>query len=149
MVGVIGHNGAGKSTLMNLVSGILLPTTGSIALSTDKVCRIDQGGVLSTQETGRENIRMQLALYGVPVADTVAETDAIAAFADLHEQPDSPVGTYSAGMRGRPGFAISARLLAALCLVCPLNSLDLSVAARGFKTVHTPWLNNHDTIYHS
>ena len=41
VVGVIGHNGAGKSTLMNLVSGIILPTTGSIALSTDKVCRID------------------------------------------------------------------------------------------------------------
>ena len=91
VVGVIGHNGAGKSTLMNLVSGIILPTTGSIAMSTDKVCRIDQGGVLSTQETGRENIRMQLALYGVPVADTVAETEAIAAFADLHEQLDAPV----------------------------------------------------------
>ena len=117
VVGVIGHNGAGKSTLMNLVSGILLPTTGSIALHTDKVCRIDQGGVLSTQETGRENIRMQLALYGVPVADTVAETEAIAAFADLHEQLDAPVGTYSAGMRSRLGFAIYARLHPDLFLV--------------------------------
>lgn len=117
VVGVIGHNGAGKSTLMNLVSGIILPTTGSISLSTDKVCRIDQGGVLSTQETGRENIRMQLALYGVPVADTVAETEAIAAFADLHEQLDAPVGTYSAGMRSRLGFAIYARLHPDLFLV--------------------------------
>ena len=117
VVGVIGHNGAGKSTLMNLVSGIILPTTGSIAMSTDKVCRIDQGGVLSTQETGRENIRMQLALYGVPVADTVAETEAIAAFADLHEQLDAPVGTYSAGMRSRLGFAIYARLHPDLFLV--------------------------------
>ena len=117
VVGVIGHNGAGKSTLMNLVSGIILPTTGSISLSTDKVCRIDQGGVLSTQETGRENIRMQLALYGVPVADTVAETEAIAAFADLHQQLDAPVGTYSAGMRSRLGFAIYARLHPDLFLV--------------------------------
>ena len=110
VIGVIGHNGAGKSTLMNLVSGIILPTTGSISLYTDKVCRIDQGGILSTQETGRENIRMQLALSGVPVTDTVAETEAIAAFADLHQQLDAPVGTYSAGMRSRLGFAIYARL---------------------------------------
>lgn len=117
VVGVIGHNGAGKSTLLNLVSGIVLPTTGSISIHTDKVCRIDQGGVLSTQETGRENIRMQLALYGVPVADTVAETEAIAAFADLREQLDAPVATYSAGMRSRLGFAIYARLHPDLFLV--------------------------------
>ena len=117
VIGVIGHNGAGKSTLMNLVSGIILPTTGSISLYTDKVCRIDQGGILSTQETGRENIRMQLALSGVPVTDTVAETEAIAAFADLHQQLDAPVGTYSAGMRSRLGFAIYARLHPDLFLV--------------------------------
>jgi cytochrome P450/ABC-type polysaccharide/polyol phosphate transport system ATPase subunit len=117
VLGVIGHNGSGKSTLMNLVSGIIRPTTGSIAIHTDKVCRIDQGGVLSTQETGRENIRMQLAFYGVPVADTVAESEAIAAFADLHEQLDAPVGTYSTGMRSRLGFAIYARLHPDLFLV--------------------------------
>lgn len=117
VVGVIGHNGAGKSTLMNLVSGIILPTMGSIAIHTDKVCRIDQGGVLSTQETGRENIRMQLALHGVPVAETESETEAIASFADLHDQLDAAVGTYSSGMRSRLGFAIYARLHPDLFLV--------------------------------
>ena len=117
VIGVIGHNGAGKSTLLNLVSGIILPTTGSIELHTDKVCRIDQSGVLSSQETGRENIRMQLALYGVPIAETEAEIRAIAAFADLDRQLDAPVGTYSAGMRGRLGFAIYARLHPELFIV--------------------------------
>jgi len=117
VVGVIGHNGAGKSTLLNLVSGIVPPTTGSISIHTDKVCRIDQGAGLSTQETGRENIRMQLALHGVPGADAEAETEAIADFADLHEQLDAPVGTYSTGMRSRLGFAIYARLQPDLLLV--------------------------------
>ena len=117
VVGVIGHNGAGKSTLMNLVSGIVLPTAGSIALHTRAVCRIDQAGSLSLVETGRENIRTQLAMHGVPAAETVAETEAIASFADLHRHLDSPVGTYSAGMRGRLGFAIYARLHPDLFLV--------------------------------
>ena len=117
VVGVIGHNGAGKSTLMNLVTGIVLPTAGSITLHTRSVCRIDQTGVLSLLETGRENIRMQLAMHGVPAAETRDETEAIASFADLHRHLDSPVGTYSAGMRGRLGFAIYARLHPDLFLV--------------------------------
>lgn len=117
VVGVIGHNGAGKSTLMNLVSGIVLPTTGSIRVHSRAVCRIDQGGSLSSIETGRENIRMQLAMHGVPAAETLAEIEAIASFADLHRHLDSPVGTYSAGMRSRLGFAIYARLHPDLFLV--------------------------------
>lgn len=117
VVGVIGHNGAGKSTLLNLVTQIILPTTGSISLFSDRICRIDQGGVLSAQETGRENIRLQLALYGVPVDETENEIAAIAAFADLQRQLDSPVATYSSGMRSRLGFAIYARLNPDLFLI--------------------------------
>ena len=117
VVGVIGHNGAGKSTLMNLASGIVLPTTGTITVHTRAVCRIDQAGMLSLLETGRENIRMQLAMHGVSAAETRTEIDAIASFADLHSHLDALVGTYSTGMRGRLGFAIYARLRPDLFLV--------------------------------
>ena len=117
VVGVIGHNGAGKSTLLNLVSQIILPTTGSISLFSDRICRIDQGGVLSAQETGRENIRLQLALHGIPVNETAKEIAAIAAFADLQRQLDAPVATYSTGMRSRLGFGIYARLHPDLFLI--------------------------------
>ena len=117
VVGVIGHNGAGKSTLLNLVSQIILPTTGSISVFSDRICRIDQGGVLSAQETGRENIRLQLALHGVPVDETENEIEAIAAFADLQRQLDAPVATYSTGMRSRLGFGIYARLHPDLFLI--------------------------------
>lgn len=48
IVGLVGPNGAGKSTLLNVVSGVYLPTSGSIVfdgrditnLSPNKVCKL-------------------------------------------------------------------------------------------------------------
>lgn len=48
IVGLVGPNGAGKSTLLNIVSGVYLPSAGSIffdgrditSLSPDKVCKL-------------------------------------------------------------------------------------------------------------
>lgn len=116
-VGLIGHNGAGKSTIMQLAAGSLLPTTGSIVTRSREVCRIDASGVVSPIETGRENILMQLALHDVPRAETEAEIEAIADIADLGDRLDQEVGTYSAGMRARLGFAIFARLRPELMLI--------------------------------
>jgi ABC-type polysaccharide/polyol phosphate transport system ATPase subunit len=110
VVGVIGMNGAGKSTLMNLASGVLLPTTGSVTIWARNVCRIDHAGVLSIQETGRENILMQLAVFGIPPERNAEEIEVIARLAKLEENLDQPVGTYSRGMRSRLSFAIYSRL---------------------------------------
>lgn len=117
VVGVIGHNGAGKSTLMQVAAGILMPTTGTVTAWTRDICRIDQLGVISPFETGRENILMQLALHRVPSRETAAEIEAIGTIADLHDRLDDVVSNYSTGMRGRLGFAIYARLRPDLLLV--------------------------------
>jgi branched-chain amino acid transport system ATP-binding protein len=37
MVGVIGPNGAGKTTLFNIISGVMIPTSGTVLLSGDDV----------------------------------------------------------------------------------------------------------------
>lgn len=110
VVGVIGHNGAGKSTLINLVSGVLLPTVGSITLHTDRVAVIDPGGGLNPIETGRENATTQLALHGVPADAIEEELRAIQSFSEIGDFLDAPVGTYSLGMRLRLAFAVYTRL---------------------------------------
>lgn len=110
VVGVIGHNGAGKSTLINLVSGVILPTVGSVTLHTDRVAVIDPSGGLNPVETGRENATTQLALHGVPADAIEEELRAIESFAEIGDFIDAPVGTYSLGMRLRLAFAVYARL---------------------------------------
>lgn len=110
VLGVIGHNGAGKSTLINLVSGVIQPTAGSIVLRTDRVAVIDHGGGLNPVETGRENAATQLALHGHPEDRVGEELEAVAAFAEIGSFFDAPVGTYSLGMRQRLAFSIYTRL---------------------------------------
>ena len=117
VVGVIGHNGAGKSTLINIVSGVILPTLGSVRLLTNRVAVIDHSGGLNPIETGRENAVTQLALHGVSERAITEEMDAIQAFAEIGDFIDAPVGTYSLGMRQRLAFSISTRLKPHLFIV--------------------------------
>ncbi len=79
MLGVIGPNGAGKTTLFNLVSGILIPTAGSVRLAGQDVtsspihhrARAGLGRTFQTSSlfpglTAEENVRLaaQAALGG-------------------------------------------------------------------------------------
>lgn len=110
VIGIIGHNGAGKSTLINLISGVILPTLGTITLHTPRVVVIDHGGGLNPIETGRENALTQLALHGVPEESLAEELEAVEAFAEIGDFIDAPVGTYSLGMRLRLAFSVFSRL---------------------------------------
>lgn len=117
VVGVIGHNGAGKSTLINLVTGVILPTAGSIHIKTPRIAMIDANGGLNPFETGRENAATLLALYGLPTAGIPREIEAVEEFAGIGEFIDAPVSTYSLGMRLRLAFSIYTRLAPELFVI--------------------------------
>jgi lipopolysaccharide transport system ATP-binding protein len=139
VLGIIGHNGAGKSTLINLLAGVIRPTSGAIRSYSPRIALMDNKGALAPAETGRENIVVQLAINGCPAADMEAEREAVVEFADLGSFIDAPVGTYSTGMRSRLSFAITTRLRPDLFIV----DEGLSGGDMAFKLKFRKWLRSY------
>ena len=106
-VAVIGRNGAGKSTFLKLVTSVIHPTSGSIAVKGDVHALLQIGTGFHPDFTGRQNVYAYLAQLGVVGAEAERRcTDAIA-FAELEEYIDQPVKTYSTGMAMRLMFSAS------------------------------------------
>lgn len=106
-VGVIGRNGSGKSTLMKLMAGIIEPDEGAVTVSASSVQLLSlQVGFLG-HLSGYENAVMSGMLLGMRKRDVIANMNQIVEFAELTEQINDPVRTYSAGMRARLGFAVA------------------------------------------
>ncbi|MDP7186382.1 MAG: ATP-binding cassette domain-containing protein [Paracoccaceae bacterium] len=102
-VGILAPNGTGKTTLVNMMCGLEKPDEGEIYRN----CRISfplgfMGGVLP-RLSAMENARYIARMYQL-------DPDYVEAFcrwlSDLDEYFDQPVGTYSAGMKGRFTFSL-------------------------------------------
>jgi len=117
ITGVIGANGAGKSVLLKLLSRVMQPTTG-LAEVRGRVGSILEGGAAFHPElTGRENLRLSGALYGVAKDEIRRNMDAIAEFAEIGSFFDTPVKRYSSGMGVRLALAVAVHLRCDVLLV--------------------------------
>jgi len=101
---VLGRNGAGKSTLVRLLSGVELPTEGSIEREMSVSWPVGLTGGVGPSMTGNDNIRFIARIYNKPFQDV---RDYVEDFAQLGKFLSEPVRTYSAGMRARLNFALS------------------------------------------
>ena len=128
-IGLMGLNGSGKSTLLKLVNGIMRPDSGSVRTRGRISGLIATGAGFNNQMTGRENLYMNAAILGMSAKETDAKFDEIAAFADIDDFLDTPVGNYSSGMFSRLGFAV------AVHIDCDIFIADevLAVGDRPFK----------------
>src|SRR5690554_6772770 len=64
-LGIIGKNGAGKSTLLQILCGTLSPTSGNIHLRGRVAALLELGAGFNEEFTGRENVYLNAAIYGL------------------------------------------------------------------------------------
>ena len=110
IVGIIGRNGAGKSTLLKILSRITEPSTGRAEIYGRVGSLLEVGTGFHQELTGRENIYLNGAIYGMKKAEIVRKFAQIVAFAEVEKFLDTPVKHYSSGMYMRLAFAVTAHL---------------------------------------
>ena len=129
LLGIIGANGAGKSTLLKVISGIMRPTTGKMAVRGNIASLLELGTGFDGDLTVRENTFLRGAMLGY-TRDFMNQTyQSIIEFAELQEFEDRLFSHLSSGMKSRLAFSIA-------CLVNPdILILDevLSVGDGAFR----------------
>ncbi len=116
-LGVIGPNGAGKSTLLKLIAGLVKPDAGRVEVRGAVGALIELSAGLNPILTGRENIYILGAIRGFTRKQIDSIFDQIAEFSELTDFMDTPVRSYSSGMRTRLGFSVAAQLCPDLLLI--------------------------------
>jgi ABC-2 type transport system ATP-binding protein len=109
-VGILGHNGSGKSTLLKCIAGILTPTSGEVWVRGRLASLLELGAGFHPDLTGRQNVYINAAFYGMGRREIDHALDDVVEFAELAQFIDEPVKHYSSGMYVRLGFAVAVNL---------------------------------------
>lgn len=130
-LGIVGPNGSGKTTLIKLLARITSPDSGDITITGRLMSLVEVGAGFHPELSGRENVFLNAAIFGIPVAEVEERFDRILEFSGLADFIDTPVKTYSSGMFVRLGFAVASQLDADILLLDEVLAVgDLAFQAR-------------------
>ncbi len=107
MLGIIGTNGAGKSTLLKAISGIMVPSEGSVKRDGKIAALLELASGFDGDLTVKENAYLRGALLGYTRKFMDETYDKIIEFAELKEFEDRPFKQLSSGMKSRLAFSIA------------------------------------------
>lgn len=117
MVGYIGPNGAGKSTSIKMLTGILVPTSGTVEVNglnpqRDRIANARQIGVVFGQKTQLwwdvpviESLKLLKDIYKVEESVYRRNLELFNDLLELHQFQDTPVRQLSLGQRMRSDLA--------------------------------------------
>ena len=107
ILGVVGRNGCGKSTLLQILTGVLTPSGGTVAVHGKVSALLELGAGFNPELSGLENVYFKSSLLGCSEKETKAKMNDILEFADIGEFIGQPVKMYSSGMFVRLAFAVA------------------------------------------
>src|SRR5437588_10776725 len=110
--GFLGPNGAGKTTTINMLCTLVKPTAGSASVAGHDVVKarddvrrniglVFQDPTLDNYLTAVQNLRLHAELYGLKRDVVAPRMQQVLEMVGLLDRKDSPVGTFSGGMRRR------------------------------------------------
>ena len=116
--GFLGPNGAGKSTTVHILTTLLPPTSGTARVAGFDVVKEGpkvrsaigaalQEAALDPLLTGREHLRLQTALHGIPRDQRARRGNELLERVGLTLAADRKVRTYSGGMKRRLDLALA------------------------------------------
>ena len=116
--GFLGPNGAGKSTTVHVLTTLLPPTAGTARVGGFDVVREGprvrsligvalQEAALDPLLTGRDHLRLQATLQGVPKAQRPPRAEELLHRVGLADAADRKVSGYSGGMKRRLDLALA------------------------------------------
>jgi ABC-type polysaccharide/polyol phosphate transport system ATPase subunit len=110
ILGVIGRNGCGKSTLLQILSNIIPPSSGTIAIEGTVCSILGIGAGFHPDLTGRENVYLNGSLLGMSKHKIDSVFAEIHNFSGIGEFIEEPVKNYSNGMYLRLAFSVFSHL---------------------------------------
>jgi ABC-2 type transport system ATP-binding protein len=116
--GFLGPNGAGKSTTVLMLTTLLPPTAGTARVAGHDIVREGpavravigaalQEAALDPLLTGRDHLRLQTTLQGLPKAERKSRGAELLRRVGLDDAADRKVGGYSGGMKRRLDLALA------------------------------------------
>lgn len=133
-IGIIGKNGCGKSTTLKLLTRIIYPDSGSIELNGRVSSLLELGAGFHPDMSGRENIYLNAAIFGLTHREIEEKVDEIINFSELEDFIENPVRTYSSGMYMRLAFAVAINVRADILLIDEILAVgDVSFQTKCFE----------------
>src|SRR3954468_22041057 len=116
--GFLGPNGAGKSTTVHMLTTLLPPTAGTATVAGYDIVREGpqvraaigaalQEAALDPLLTGREHLRLQTTLQGIPRSERARRGELLLERVGLSQAADRKVRGYSGGMKRRLDLALA------------------------------------------